>query len=171
MSRRTAPDFRKDAAQPYDDRIIRFVKDGRAVSLWAIEGRIIVPIVMGEHQHRLMTYRKGEVDLCLVRGKWILAATCDIPETDKFNAEDWLGVDFGVVYLAADSDGKVYTGANVERVRDSLARRKRGLQKRGTKAAKRSLRKLAGKEARFRKHTNHIISKVIVQKPNAPDAA
>jgi len=162
-SRKVAPIFRKDAAQPYDDRIIRFVKDGSSVSLWTIEGRIIVPIVMGEHQKRLMAYRKGEVDLCLVRGKWMLAATCDIPETDEFKAADWLGIDFGIVSLAADSDGKVHTGADIERIRNRLARRRRGLQKRGTKAAKRKLRKLAGKEARFRKHTNHVISKEIVQ--------
>jgi putative transposase len=124
---------------------------------------VIVPIVMGDHQKRLMAYRKGEIDLCLVRGKWMLAATCDIPETDEFKASDWLGIDFGLVSLAADSDGNLHTGADVERIRDRLARRKQGLQKRGTKAAKRRLRKLAGKEARFRKHTNHVISKEIVQ--------
>ena len=163
INRSIAPAFRKDAAQPYDDRIIRFVKDGTAVNLWTVEGRITVPVVMGEHQQRLMAYRKGEVDLCFVRGKWILAATCDIPETEEFKAADWLGVDFGIVSLAVDSDGTKHTGADVERVRDRMARRKRGLQKRGTKAAKRRLRRLAGKEARFRKHTNHVISKVIVQ--------
>jgi len=163
VNRKVAPVFRKDAAQPYDDRIIRFVKDGGSVSLWTIEGRMIVPVVMGDHQRRLMGYRKGEVDLCLVRGKWMLAATCDIPETDEFKATDWLGVDFGIVSLAADSDGKVHAGVGVECIRDKLARRKRGLQKRGTKAAKRKLRKLAGKEARFRKYTNHVISKEIVQ--------
>ena len=163
VGRKSAPMFRKDAAQPYDDRIIRFVKDGSAVSLWTIEGRMTVPIAMGEHQRRLMAYRKGEVDLCLIRGKWMLAATCDIPETDEFKAADWLGVDFGIVSLAVDSDGTIHTGAHVERIRDRLARRKRGLQKRGTKAAKRRLCKLAGREARFRKHSNHCISKVIVQ--------
>ena len=88
MNREAAPVFRADAAQVYDDRIIRFVKDGTGVSLWTLEGRMTVPIVMGEHQKRLMAYRKGEVDLCLIRGKWILAATCDIPETEEFNAED-----------------------------------------------------------------------------------
>jgi putative transposase len=154
---------RYDAAQPYDDRIIRFVKHGGAVSLWTVQGRITVPIAMGEHQRRLMAYRKGEVDLCLIRGKWMLAATCDIPETDEFKAGDWLGVDFGIISLAVDTDGKVHTGADVERVRDRLASRKRGLQKHGTKAAKRKLRRLSGKEARFRKHTNHCVSKVIVQ--------
>ena len=101
VSREVAPVFRADAAQPYDDRIIRFVKDGSAVNLWTIEGRITVPIVMGEHQRRLMAYRKGEVDLCLIRGKWILAATCDIPETEEFKASDWLGCDLGIVSLMA----------------------------------------------------------------------
>jgi predicted transposase len=163
INRKAAPTFRPDGAQPYDDRILRFVQNGEAVSLWTTRGRMVVPLAMGEHQRRLMAYRKGEVDLCFVRGKWMLAATCDVPETEEFEAEDWLGVDLGIVNLAADSDGRTYSGADVERVRDRLARRKRGLQKRGTKAAKRRLRKLAGKEARFRKHVNHCIAKAIVE--------
>ena len=162
VNREVAPRFRKDAAQPYDDRIIRFVRDGAAVSIWTVEGRITIPVVMGEHQKRLMVYRKGEVDLCLVRGKWFLAATCDIPETTEFNAEDWLGVDLGIVSLAVDSDGAVYTGADVDRVRAKLAQRRRGLQKCGTRAAKRRLRKLAAKQGRYQKHTNHVISKALV---------
>jgi IS605 OrfB family transposase len=162
VNREVAPVFRADAAQPYDDRIIRFVKDGSAVNLWTLEGRITVPIVMDEHQNRLMAYRKGEVDLCFVRGKWMLAATCDIPETDEFRAEDWLGVDLGIVSLAADSDGTIYTGSDVERVRRRQQKRRSGLQKRGTKAAKRRLRKLSGKQARFQKHTSHCIAKAVV---------
>lgn len=163
INRKVAPVFRADAAQPYDDRIIRFVKEGGAVNLWTLQGRMVVPIVMGEHQKRLMAFRKGEVDLCFVRGKWMLAVTCDIPETDEFNAEDWLGVDLGIVNLATDSDGAVYSGADVERVRKRLAKRRRSLQKCGTKAAKRRLKKMAGKQRRFQAHTNHCISKVLVK--------
>jgi len=163
VSRAEAPLFRKTAAQPYDDRILRFVDASNGVSLWTLEGRITVPVLLGEHQRKLMAYRKGEVDFCLVRGKWILAASCDIPETEEFKASDWLGVDLGIVSLAADSDGTTHSGTDIERIRDRLARRKRGLQKCGTKAAKRRLRQLAGREARFRRHTNHCISKVIVK--------
>lgn len=162
VNREVAPVFREDAAQPYDERIFRFVKDGSAASILTLEGRITVPVVMGEHQRRLFAFQKGEVDLCFVRGKWYLAATCDVPETMEFNAEDWLGVDLGIVALAVDSDGAAYSGADVERVRKRLARRRRGLQKRGTKAAKRRLRKLSGKQERFQKHTNHCISKALV---------
>jgi IS605 OrfB family transposase len=162
LDRGTQRHFRSDAAQPYDDRIIRFVKDGSAVSLWTLEGRMAIPIVMGEHQRRLMAYRKGEIDLCLVRGKWILAATCDVPETDEFEAEDWLGVDLGIVALAADSDGTTHSGAEVERKRRHIQKRRRGLQKCGTRGAKRRLRKLAATQGRYQKHTNHVISKALV---------
>jgi putative transposase len=162
VSCEAAPVFRADAAQPYDDRIIRFVRDGSAVSLWTIEGRIVVPIVMGEHQKRLMVSRKGEVDLCFVRGKWMLAATCDIPETNEFKAEDWLGVDLGIVSLAVDSDGAAHTGVDVERKRRHIQKRRRGLQKCGTKGAKRRLCKLAARQRRYQKHTNHVISKALV---------
>lgn len=162
VNKTVAPVFRPYAAQPYDDRIIRFVKDGSAVSIWTIEGRMVIPIIIGEHQRRLMAYRKGEVDLCFVRGKWLLAATCDIPETDEFKAEDWLGVDLGIAALAADSDGKSYSGADIERNRRRHQKRRDGLQKRGTKGAKRKLRRLSGKQARFQQHTNHCISKAVV---------
>ena len=162
LDRKAQRHFRPDAAQPYDDRIIRFVKDSSAVSLWTIEGRMVIPVLMGEHQRRLMAYRKGEVDLCLVRGKWILAATCDIPETEEFEAENWIGVDLGIVSLAVDSDGNAHSGAEVERKRRHIQKRRRGLQKCGTRGAKRRLRKLAAKQGRYQKHTNHVISKTLV---------
>jgi len=135
VSRDAAPVFRADAAQPYDDRILRFVQDGNAVSLWTLEGRMVVPLVMGEYQRALMTFRKGEVDLCRVRGKWILVATCDIPETETFKATDWIGVDLGIVNIAADSDGRAHTGAEIERKRRRHQQRRNGLQQCGSKAA------------------------------------
>jgi putative transposase len=162
VNKKVAPVFRADAAQPYDDRIIRFVKDGTAVNLWTVEGRMAVPIVMGEHQKRLMTYRKGEVDLCLIRGKWILAATCDIPETEEFKASDWLGCDLGIVSLMVDSDGTVRTGTDVERQRRRHQKRRNTLQKVGTKAAKRRLCIRSRKQRRYQAHTNHCIAKAVV---------
>jgi putative transposase len=161
VGRETAPVFRDDAAQPYDDRIVSF-KGDNVLSIWTLDGRIKLNFVAGEHQLALLAFRKGEVDLCFVRGKWLLACVCDIPETKEFKASDWLGIDLGIVNIAASSDGKVYTGEAVEKVRARLAKRRKGLQSLGTKAAKRRLRQLSGKQARFQAHTNHCISKAIV---------
>ena len=161
INREVAPVFRDDAAQPYDDRILSFKGDDE-VSIWTLEGRMRLKFVAGEHQRALLAYRKGEVDLCFVRGKWLLAATCDIPETTEFKASDWLGIDMGIVNVAASSDGVIYTGAQVERVRALLAKRRKGLQRVGTKAAKRTLVKLSRKQSRFQAAENHRISKAIV---------
>lgn len=153
--------FRKHAAQPYDDRIFRFVA-GDQISIWTLGGRLKIPFVCGQRQRKLLAFRKGEVDLMLVRGKWYVACVCDVPDPAEIDVEGVLGVDFGIVNIAFDSQGRAYTGAEVERVRIKFGKRKAGLQQRGTKAAKRRLRRLAGKEARFRKHVNHCISKEIV---------
>ena len=134
------------------------------IGLSASKVRLMFPYgpLKGEHQRRLMAYRKGEVDLCFVRGKWLLACTCDIPETKEFVAADWLGVDMGIVNVAATSDGTVYGGANIERTRTRHAKRRKGLQSVGSKASKRRLRRLSGKQKRFQAHSNHCISKAIV---------
>jgi putative transposase len=55
----------------------------------------------------------------------------------------------------------------VERVRTRHQTLRQRLQKRDTKSAKKHLKKLSGKEARFRKNTNHVISKRIVHKAKA----
>lgn len=163
VHRKVAPRFRKDAAQPYDDRIFRFTADDM-VSLWTTAGRLKVRFTAGERYKALLAYRKGEADLALIRGNWFLVCTCDIPETGTFDPEDWLGVDLGIVHLAADSDGESWGGAKVELVRRIFAHRRRNLQRKGTRAAKRKLRTIKGRQARFQADTNHTISKAIVQK-------
>ena len=120
-----------------------------------------VPIVMGEHQQRLMAYRKGEVDLCLMRGKWMLAATCDIPETEEFKATDWLGVRlrYRLAWSIATAQS---TPEPTSKARRRHRTRRNALQKRGTKAAKRRLR-IGPARRRGTKHTNHCISKAVVR--------
>ena len=70
----------------------------------------------------------------------------------------------GIVNIAVDSTGKYYTGEKVKKVRNRSKNLRSILQRVGTKSAKRHLRKLSGKESRFRKDTNHIMSKEIVNK-------
>ncbi len=153
--------FKKYAAQPYDDRIFRFC-NANTVSIWTLNGRQKIPFVCGDRQRQLLQYRKGEVDLMYIRGKWYLACVCDVPDPEEISPSNVLGIDFGVINIAFDSLGNSYSGEAVEKVRQSFSKRRTCLQQIGTKASKRKLKKLSGKEARFRKHTNHCISKEIV---------
>ncbi len=161
IDQKTLRVFRKHAAQPYDDRILSFKPDN-IVSLWVLSGRTKVGYVCGDHQRRLLEHRKGEVDLMLVRGKWYLAAVCDFDDPALLTPGGMLGVDFGIVNIATDSLGSQHSGAAVEAYRARYAKRRAVLQSVGTKAAKRRLRKMSGKQRRFHKHENHCISKSIV---------
>ena len=153
--------FRPDSAQPYDDRIFRF-KKGDMVSIWLLGGRQAIPFVCGDRQRALLEHRKGEVDLMLIHGKWYIACVCDIPDPSDIKPKGVLGVDLGIVNLAFDSEGTCYSGSKVEEMRRSHAHRRANLQKNGSKSAKRKLHSLKGKQARFQKNTNHVISKAIV---------
>lgn len=153
--------FRKHSAQPYDDRIFRFVSDER-VSLWLLSGREKISYVCGDHQRQLLAYRKGEVDLIFVRGKWYLAAVCDIDDPKLLTPEGVLGVDLGIVNIATDSLEERHCGAKVEAYRERYAKRRAEWQRLDTRASKRCLRRISGRQKRFQKHENHCISKRIV---------
>jgi IS605 OrfB family transposase len=73
-----------------------------------------------------------------------------------------VGVDFGIVNLATTSDGVSYSGEVVEEMRAHYTGLKTVLQRVGTESAKRHLRKLSGREARFKRQVNHKISKELV---------
>jgi IS605 OrfB family transposase len=107
---------------------------------------------------------KGQSDLLYRDGTFYLAVTLDAPEPAPDDAGDFLGIDLGIVNLATDSDGETYSGEAVELKRRVYAHRRRNLQRKGTLSARRKLKQLRGRQARYQRDTNHIISKQVVQK-------
>lgn len=167
------PVFRKHGALPYDSRIMSFKGIDR-VSLLTLTGRTLIPFVMGKYQAERFTLAKGQADLVRRKdGKWFLLITVDVPEAPIIGSEGFLGVDFGVVNIAVDSDGVTHTSTDTERVRLALGKLKRSLQHRAgahkradkrPKNVRRKLKALASKERRFKANTNHVISKTLVEK-------
>jgi putative transposase len=167
------PIFRKYAAMPYDSRILSFKGIDR-LSILTLEGRIIVPFVMGKYQRERFSLAKGQCDLVRRKdGKWFLLVTVDVPESAPLSPQEFIGVDFGVVNLATDSDGDVYTNSETEKVRQKQNKvrgslgRKAGRVKRSGKRPKnikRKLKALSGKERRFKANENHRIAKRLVEK-------
>ena len=157
------PTFKPHGAIAYDQRIMSF-KAADRVSLLTISGRILLPYVAGGYHRARLEGVRGQSDLVLRKGKWFLYVTVEVPDGSPVDPEGWLGVDLGIRNLAVDSDGEAHSGAAVEATRQRHQRLRNMLQPVGTKSAKRHLKKLSGKEARFRSHTNHRISKRIVAK-------
>jgi putative transposase len=133
-----------------------------------LTGRIKLSFVCGERQRALLAYRAGEVDLMFVGGKCYLAVVCDMPDPEKIGIEDVRGVDFGVVNLAFDSEGRSYTGADVEKVRSRFALKRAMLQRRGTKAAKHRLKRLSGRRPAFASTPTTLFPRRLLLPPNAP---
>ena len=119
----------------------------------------------------MLKTRQGESDLILFRHQFYLSATCEIDEPIPTEGQDVLGLDLGVVNIAVDSDGHVYSGKTLNQVRYRNRRLRAKLQSKSAqrpnrkvkRAAKRLLKKLSGKEARFARQINHTISKQVVK--------
>nr|WP_308294081.1 transposase [Streptomyces sp. UNOC14_S4] len=156
--------FRADAAQPYDDRCLSWQYDAGTVSIWTTAGRLRgVRFVCSERARKaLAEFRKGESDLVLRDGMWFLVATCEVPEAEQIEPVDFLGVDLGIVNIATTSDGKIYAGRRLNRYRKRQLALRAKLQEKGTKSAKRVLKRQRRKESRKATEANHIIAKHIV---------
>jgi IS605 OrfB family transposase len=112
----------------------------------------------------LLNGKRGESDLCLIDGEFYLFTGCEVDEPAPADVDDFLGVDLGVSNIAVDSTGEVHQGKTVKNMRYRHRKLRAKLQAKGTKATRRRLKKLSGKERRFATWTNHNISKHIVAK-------
>ena len=163
--------FKPLGAIAYDDRILTYQLDKGQVSIWTTAGRIKVPFACGEHQRQLLETRQGESDLCFVKGKWFLLATCNVEEPFTDSQDGVVGCDFGIVDVCVTSEGKSYSGEEVKALRKKLREHRRRLQRCGTKSAKRRLKKAAKRQERFVRDQNHCISKELVRDAKASKKA
>jgi len=167
--------FRSHGSAAYDDRILKWYVAKQEVSIWTKQGRLKLPFFCGPFQKQLLQARQGESDLVYRNGKWFLLAVCDVDDPPLKEVDGFLGVDLGLVQLAADSEGNSYTGAECMALRRRVAKHRRRLQKRGTKPksknAKRRLQKFNRRQSRYTAWLNHNISKRIVQTASASKKA
>lgn len=84
--------------------------------------------------------------------------------TQAHEPNGFLGVDLGIVNIAADSDGETHAGAAVNGMRHRADRLRTKLQRKGTKSARRLLVRRRQQEGRFARDVNHCISKNVVAK-------
>jgi putative transposase len=129
-----------------------------------LQGRIKLATRIGEYQKATFDRVRGQCDLIYSNNVFYLAVTVDAPEKSEYDPVGALGVDLGIENLAVDSDRQIFESDKVEKTRKRYSGLRKQLQKVGTKSAKRKLKKLSGRERRFKKDTSHVISKAIVCK-------
>src|SRR5262249_3450473 len=85
------PRFKKYASIPYDQHLMTF-KGVERVSLLTLEGRTIVPVVMGKYQSERFNGKHGQCDLLKRKdGKWFLLVTVKVPDIAPAPSTDFIG--------------------------------------------------------------------------------
>lgn len=102
--------------------------------------------------------------LCYRDGDFFIQQTIEAKEPAVRLAAEYLGCDLGIVNILADSDGEVYSGGTINGLRRRHAKLRARLQHKGTRSAKRLLRKRRHRESRFARDVNHGIAKKVVAK-------
>ncbi|WP_423479865.1 transposase (plasmid) [Ligilactobacillus salivarius] len=144
------------------------------LSINTLDGRVkIDPICRGFNQYLDGTWKFGLAKLLKSSGKWYLhiSATKEVTDFDKQTVKHVVGIDRGLRFLATsyDEQGKTafFDGQTIIRKRAKYQKLRATLQAKGTKSAKRRLKKLSGRENRWISDVNHCLSKTLVQKYGA----
>lgn len=144
------------------------------LSINTLDGRVKAePVCHGFNQYFDGTWKFGLAKLLKSGNKWYLhiSATKEVADFDKQEVKHVVGIDRGLRFLATayDEQGKTafFDGKAIMRKRAKYQKLRATLQAKGTKSAKRRLKKLSGRENRWMSDVNHRLSKTLVQKYGA----
>jgi len=142
--------------------------DASGVRLSTTAGRMTIPFVLPEHYAKYAGGRTLTADLIHRKGKWHLHVSVELPDP-PIPAENGpaTGVDLGLCRPAVTSGNRFFGRRQWRGVEARYFRLRRGLQRKGTRSAKRHLRRLAGKVNRFRRDCDHVLSRRIVDSVEA----
>ena len=154
----------KSTSADYDARIFSYRENDQSVSLTTVDGRLVIPMVLGNYQiGKLKGHTPTSATLCKHRDKLFYLHIQVKDETPKpIDDSGVKGVDLGRTDLAISSDGEGFSGKGVKAKRDRFARGRASIQRKGTKSSKRLLKRLSGREKRYQTWVNHNISRRIV---------
>ena len=129
---------------------------GDTFTLFTLVGRTSVGFACGSLQKALLEAGKPkEARLIERKGTWYFNLVFDLPDPTTLPGAVAMGLDVGENNLAATSTGKVFGGEKLRDKRDRYLAKRRRLQSNGSRASKRKLKAISGREQRHVRHVNH----------------
>ncbi len=125
--------------------------------------RLLIGFSVPDYARKYVGYPTDTADLIYRKGKFWLHVVVTLPDPEPIASDEVIGVDLGLNRPAVTSKRKFLGSRHWKEVDRKYFRIKRALQSKGTKSAKRHLRKLAGTKMRFHRDCDHVLSKRIVQ--------
>lgn len=133
------------------------------VRLSTAQGRLTIPFAVADYALPYAGYSVATADLIRGDGAWWLHVVVHLPSPNIPTCREIMGVDLGLAQPAVTSTNHFLGGKCWRAVEGRYFRLRRALQKAGTQSAKRHLRRMRHRQARFRRDCDHVLSKQIVQ--------
>lgn len=135
------------------------------LSISTIEGRVKIPIKIPDYA--LKYFNDWDIKESLLtksfKGDYYFTFTFLRKNSECSNLQiRVLGIDLGINNLAVTSDKQFFKSSKVKQIKRKFKFLRSKLQSKGTRSAKKLLKKISGREKRFMRGVNHKISKEIV---------
>ena len=151
----------------YDQRSYWVKWGSMTCSLATVDGRIELPFTVPPHLVQYAGHKTCSADLCYRQGRYTLHIVVSVPKPSITPSAEVIGVDLGMNRPAVTSSRHFLGEKRWKEQERRTFRLKRKLQAKGTRSAKRHLRRLSGKQFRRRRDHDHVLSRRIVQHTSA----
>lgn len=163
--------FRRSQLDLVANRDWSYSQDNNILSLNTIKGRIkTTPTNKGFEKYFDGTWSFGTAKIVKIKNNWFfhLAVAKETKDFNKDEVNHVVGIDRGLRFLATsyDEKGKVefFDGKKIITKRNNYKRLRAELQSKGTRSAKRKLKRISDRENRWMTDVNHSITKTLVEK-------
>jgi putative transposase len=146
----------------YNVHTYRVDWESQTVRMSLVSGRQTIRFSVPDYASKYAGYPVDTADLIERDGRWWLHVVVTVPAPEIEPTDQVVGVDLGINRPAVASNNRFLGQRRWKAVEGRYFRLTRALQKQGTKAAKRHLRKVKRRRARFRQDADHVLSKQIV---------
>ncbi len=152
-----------DACPPrYNLHTYRLDWESQTVRISTTAGRQTIRFSLLDYAQKYAGYEVDTADLVERDSSWWLHVVVTVPVPEVQPTDQVVGVDLGLTHPAVTSNSLFLGRRRWKALEGRYFKVTRALQRKGTKSAKRHLRKLKRRRARFRKDADHVLSKQIV---------
>ncbi len=161
------PKSKQYSAIRYNKRVCNINLSKQIVTLASTKGRVKATFQIPECYMKYLGWeiRTSTLGYNKQQDTFYLHVTIRKQSPEPVDGDKILGIDRGIVNIAVTSSNKFFNSKPIKNVRAKYAHLRAKLQSKGTRSAKKLLRKISGKEERFVTWVNHNISKEIVAMP------
>ncbi len=175
---RPVKDF-KPTSVDYDARIFAYNEKNQTVSLKLVGGREKFKLSLGSYQIGKLKGKKP-TSATLVKtniDEYFINIQIKDEAPQPIQTKDILGVDLGRTDICVTTQGFKASGKQITEVRNHYSRIRAALQQKASKGTRSSrrrcrqlLKRLSGRERRFQKHVNHVVTKTLVSQALASNS-